>query len=102
MYRNCIRLLLILAGALTITGFAGAQQPIQILREPPAGDFSFRLMPAPGPAQLYVYPDCSDGRVVADSIRVDKGHTAGLEPKVAEELVKLMRSAKGGKFQQAG
>jgi len=59
------------------------------------------LLPAPGTAQLYVYPDCSDGRVVADIVRVDKGHTEGLEPKVTEELVKLMVSAKGGKIQQA-
>jgi hypothetical protein len=59
------------------------------------------LLPAPGKAQVYVYPDCKDGRVVADVVRVDKGHTEGLEPKVTEELVKLMLSAKGGKIQQS-
>jgi hypothetical protein len=59
------------------------------------------LLPAPGTSQLYVYPDCGDGRVVADIVRADKGHTEGLEPKVTEELVKLMVSAKGGKIQQA-
>src|SRR5438105_3770498 len=59
------------------------------------------LLPAPGKAQVYVYPDCKDGRVVADVIRLDKGHTEGLEPKVTEELVKLMLSAKGGKIQQS-
>ncbi len=59
------------------------------------------LLPAPGKAQVYVYPDCKDGRVVADVVRIDKGHTEGLEPKVTEELVKLMLSAKGGKIQQA-
>ena len=62
---------------------------------------SWGLLPAAGTAQLYVYPDCSDGRVVADIVRIDKGHTEGLEPKVTEELVKLMLSAKGGKIQQA-
>jgi hypothetical protein len=59
------------------------------------------LLPAPGTAQTYVYPDCQDGRVVSDMVRLDKGHTEGLEPKVTEELVKLMLSAKGGKIQQA-
>jgi hypothetical protein len=58
------------------------------------------LPPAPGKAQVYVYPDCKDGRVVADVVRIDKGHTEGLEPKVTEELIKLMVSAKGGKLQQ--
>lgn len=57
------------------------------------------LLPAPGKAQVSVYPDCKDGRVVADVVRIDKGHTEGLEPAVTEELVKLMVSAKGGKLQ---
>lgn len=59
------------------------------------------LLPGPGKAQMFVYPDCQDGRVVADVVRLDKGHTEGLEPKVTEELIKLMLSAKGGKLQQA-
>ncbi len=59
------------------------------------------LLPGPGKAQVYAYPDCKDGRVVADVVRLDKGHTEGLEPKVTEELVKLMLSAKGGKLQQS-
>jgi len=59
------------------------------------------LLPAGGKAQVYVYPDCKDGRVVADVVRLDKGHTEGLEPHVTEELVKLMLSAKGGKPQSA-
>jgi hypothetical protein len=58
------------------------------------------LLPAPGKAQVYIYPDCKDGRVVADVVRIDKGHTEGLEPKITEELVKMMLSAKGGKLQQ--
>src|SRR5689334_2046221 len=58
------------------------------------------LMPAAGKAEVYQFPDCKDGRVVADVVRIDKGHTEGLEPKVTEELVKLMLSAKGGKLQQ--
>src|SRR4029450_966650 len=59
------------------------------------------LLPAPGKAHVYSYPDCKDGRVVADVVRIDKGHTEGLEPKVTEELVRLMLSAKGSKAQQA-
>jgi hypothetical protein len=60
---------------------------------------SWGLLPAPGKSEIYVYPNCKDGRVVADVVRIDKGHTEGLEPKVTEELVKLMVSAKGGKLQ---
>jgi hypothetical protein len=58
------------------------------------------LLPAPGKAQVFAYPDCKDGRVVADVIRLEKGHTEGLEPKVTEELIKLMLSGRGGKLQQ--
>jgi pimeloyl-ACP methyl ester carboxylesterase len=60
---------------------------------------SWGLLPAPGKAQISRYPDCKDGRVVADVVRIDKGHTEGLEPAITEELVKLMLSAKGGKLQ---
>jgi pimeloyl-ACP methyl ester carboxylesterase len=60
---------------------------------------SWGLLPAPGKAQVYVYPGCVDGRVVADVVRADKGHTEGLEPKVTEGLVKLMVSAQGGRMQ---
>jgi pimeloyl-ACP methyl ester carboxylesterase len=59
------------------------------------------LQPAPGKAEVYVYPGCKDGRVVADVVRLDKGHTEGLEPHVTEELVKLMVSAKGGKIAES-
>ena len=55
----------------------------------------------PGKAQVLAYPGCKDGRIVADVVRIDKGHTEGLEPNVTEELVKLMLSAKGGKLQQS-
>jgi hypothetical protein len=62
---------------------------------------SWGLLPAPGKAEVYVYPDCKQGRVVADVVRLNKGHTEGLEPRVTEEMIKLMLSAKGGKIQQA-
>jgi hypothetical protein len=35
-------------------------------------------------------------------MRIDKGHTEGLEPKVTEELIKLMIAARGGKIQKGG
>ncbi|MCR5875211.1 hypothetical protein LRS10_14045 [Phenylobacterium sp. J426] len=53
----------------------------------------------PGVAHEWVFDKCRDGRVVADVVRIDKGHTEGLEPRVTEELVKLMVQAKGGKAQ---
>lgn len=55
------------------------------------------LYPRPGTARVYVYPDTQDGRVIADVVRLDKGHTEGLEPRVTEELVKMMVAAPGGK-----
>ena len=59
------------------------------------------LMPRPGTAQVFVYPDAKDGRVIADIVRIDKGHTEGLEPNITEQIVKLMVSAPGGKLQKA-
>jgi pimeloyl-ACP methyl ester carboxylesterase len=60
------------------------------------------LLPAPGKAQISMFADCKDGRVIADVVRLDKGHTEGLEPKITEELVKLIVSAPGGKIQRGG
>jgi hypothetical protein len=60
------------------------------------------LYPRPGTAQVYVYPNARDGRVIADVVRMDKGHTEGLEPRVTEELVKMMAGAPGGKARTAG
>lgn len=51
----------------------------------------------PGRAEVYAYPNCKGGRVVADVVRLDKGHTEGLEPKVTEALVRMIASAPGGK-----
>lgn len=51
----------------------------------------------PGRAQVYVYPKARDGRVIADVVRLDKGHTEGLEPRIAEELIKMIAAAPGGK-----
>jgi hypothetical protein len=54
----------------------------------------------PGKAEMFIYPNCENGLVVADIIRLDKGHTEGLEPKVTEAIIKLMLSGRGGKLQQ--
>jgi hypothetical protein len=54
----------------------------------------------PGKAQVYVYPKCRGGRVVADVVRLDKGRTEGLEPHVTEALVKMIVAAPGGKAQK--
>ena len=56
--------------------------------------------PRPGTAQVYVFPDAKDGRVIADVVRLDKGHTEGLEPNITDAIVKLMVSAAGGKLQK--
>jgi hypothetical protein len=52
----------------------------------------------PGAAEVYVYPSCDGGRVVADVLRIDKGHTEGLEPVVTEALIEMMAAAPGGKI----
>jgi pimeloyl-ACP methyl ester carboxylesterase len=56
------------------------------------------LKPRPGHAEVYVYPGAKDGRVIADVVRIDKGHTEGLEPNVTEELIKLIVGSAGGKI----
>jgi hypothetical protein len=58
------------------------------------------LMPAPGKAQIAVYPNCKDGRIVADIARLDKGHTEGYEPAITEEIIKMLVAAPGGKIQK--
>jgi hypothetical protein len=55
----------------------------------------------PGTAQVFVYPNCRNGRVVADVLRLDKGHTEGLEPRVTDTLLGLMAAAPGGKLRSA-
>jgi pimeloyl-ACP methyl ester carboxylesterase len=59
------------------------------------------LKPRPGTAQMWVYPGARDGRVIADVVRLNKGHTEGLEPVVTQALLRLLVSAPGGKAQKA-
>ena len=58
--------------------------------------------PRPGTARVWVYPGGRDGWVIADVVRLDKGHTEGLEPNVTRRLLELVVSAPGGKLNQAG
>ncbi len=62
-------------------------------RQDPGSDGWGRL-PRPGAAEVFEYPHCKGGRIVADVVREGKGHTEGLEPSVTEQLIKLMLSAK--------
>ena len=55
----------------------------------------------PGTAQIYLFPKARGGRVIADVVRLDKGHTEGLEPKITEEVIKMMVAAPGGKAQRS-
>jgi len=52
----------------------------------------------PGTAQVYVYPNARGGRIIADVVRLDKGHTEGYEPKITEALIKMLVAAPGGKL----
>ena len=52
------------------------------------------LDPRPGTALIYDYPSCDDGRIVADVVRLDKGHTEGLEPEITEEIIRMMLAAR--------
>lgn len=67
-------------------------------RQNPANP-AWGLLPRPGTAQVFRYSNCRDGRIVADIVRLEKGHTEGLEPQVTERLVKLMIAAPGGRIQ---
>jgi len=51
------------------------------------------LLPGPGSAEVWIYPDCDRDIVVADVVRHDKGHTEGLESNITETIVQLMVSA---------
>ena len=57
------------------------------------GTAAWGLLPRPGVTRWQVHPGCDGGRVVADLMRIDKGHTEGLEENVVEQIVQLMISA---------
>jgi hypothetical protein len=63
---------------------------------------SWGLLPRPGVAEVYVYPGAAQGRVIADVVRLDKGHTEGLEPGITRQLVTMIVAAPGGKLRSLG
>ncbi|GAB1264364.1 hypothetical protein NBRC116493_12120 [Aurantivibrio infirmus] len=54
--------------------------------------------PRSGRAKVYEYPNCKDGRVVADVVKLMKGHTEGYEPNITDKIIEIALSAKGGKI----
>src|SRR5215831_9903749 len=54
--------------------------------------------PKSGRALVYQFPNCKDGRVVADIVKIAKGHTEGYEPNVTAKVIELAVAAKGGKI----
>jgi hypothetical protein len=54
--------------------------------------------PRSGRAKVYQFPNCKEGRVVADVVKLMKGHTEGYEPNVTDKIIELAMSAKGGKI----
>ncbi|MEO8114450.1 MAG: hypothetical protein ABI655_08720, partial [Phenylobacterium sp.] len=68
-------------------------------RQNPGSD-QWGRYPKPGKAQVMAYPNCRGGMVVADVLRLSKGHTEGLEPNVTEEIVKLALAAPSGKIRK--
>jgi hypothetical protein len=60
------------------------------------------LFPRPGTAQVSVFRDARDGRVIADVVRLDKGQTEGFEPRITGRLVRMVCEAPGGKARALG
>jgi len=54
--------------------------------------------PKSGRAKVYQYPNCKDGRVIADVVKLQKGHTEGYEPNITDKIIEMAVSAKGGKI----
>jgi pimeloyl-ACP methyl ester carboxylesterase len=66
-------------------------------RQDPGSD-GWGRYPRSGRAKVYVFPHCKDGRVVADVVRLAKGHTEGYEPNITAKIIEIAVSAKGGKI----
>ena len=54
--------------------------------------------PRSGRAKVYEYPNCKDGRIVADVVKLKKGHTEGYEPNITDKMIEIALKAKGGKI----
>jgi hypothetical protein len=66
-------------------------------RQDPGSD-AWGRYPRSGRAEVYQYPGCDDGRVVADVVKLYKGHTEGYEPNITDKIMELATSAAGGKI----
>ena len=66
-------------------------------RQDPGSD-GWGHYPRSGRDLVYVFPGCKEGRVVADVVRIAKGHTEGYEPNITDAIIGLAVSAKGGKI----
>jgi hypothetical protein len=66
-------------------------------RQDPGAD-GWGHYPKSGKALVYQFPNCRDGRVVADVTKLRKGHTEGYEPNITDKIMQLAVSAKGGKI----
>lgn len=66
-------------------------------RQDPGSD-GWGHYPRSGRAEVYQYPNCNDGRIVADVVKLMKGHTEGYEPNVTDIIMKLATTAAGGKI----
>ncbi|HEY5072259.1 MAG TPA: alpha/beta hydrolase [Caulobacteraceae bacterium] len=66
-------------------------------RQDPGAD-GWGHYPKSGRALVYQFPGCRDGRVVADIVKLQKGHTEGYEPNITDAILGLAVSAKGGKI----
>ncbi len=66
-------------------------------RQDPGSD-GWGRYPKSGRALVFVFPNCKDGRVVADIVKLQKGHTEGYEPNITDKIIELAVSAKGGKI----
>jgi hypothetical protein len=78
-------------------------EPGQVYDQLRAGNSgpAWGLLPRPGTARRYVFPDADQGRLIADVVRLDKGHTEGLEPNITRALVEMILAAPGGKAKSA-
>jgi pimeloyl-ACP methyl ester carboxylesterase len=66
-------------------------------RQDPGTD-GWGRVPRSGRAKVYEFPDCKDGWVVADVVKLKKGHTEGYEPNVTDKIIAMAVSARGGKI----
>ena len=66
-------------------------------RQDPGSD-GWGHYPKSGRALVYVFPHCKDGRLVADVVKKQKGHTEGYEPNITDRIIELAVSARGGKI----